>query len=65
MSVEFPYLYSSTALMCLMGSIQGALYAVYTVRDWNQWKLGWNLYSINWGLCLLLWDLCYSMKSCI
>ncbi|MBA0726938.1 hypothetical protein Golax_002729 [Gossypium laxum] len=52
--------------MCLMGSIQGALYAVCTVRDWNQWKLGWNLYSIHWGLCLLLlWDLCYSMKSCI
>ncbi|MBA0729963.1 hypothetical protein Golax_025357, partial [Gossypium laxum] len=32
MSVEFPYLYSSTALMCLMGSIQGDLYAVCTVR---------------------------------
>ncbi|MBA0631110.1 hypothetical protein Godav_003136, partial [Gossypium davidsonii] len=30
MSVGFPYLYSSTALMCLMGSIQGALYAVCT-----------------------------------
>ncbi|MBA0751074.1 hypothetical protein Gogos_002441, partial [Gossypium gossypioides] len=30
MSVEFPYLYSSTALMCLMGSIQGTLYAVCT-----------------------------------
>ncbi|MBA0726941.1 hypothetical protein Golax_002731 [Gossypium laxum] len=29
--------------MCLMGSIQGALYAVCTVRDWNQWKLGWNV----------------------
>ncbi|KAK8304170.1 hypothetical protein V6Z11_D04G202200 [Gossypium hirsutum] len=43
MSVGFPYLYSSTALMCLMGSIQGALYAVCTVRDWNQWKLGWNV----------------------
>ncbi|XP_052485064.1 WAT1-related protein At1g68170-like [Gossypium raimondii] len=43
MSVEFPYLYSSTALMCLMGSIQGALYAVCTVGDWNQWKLGWNV----------------------
>ncbi|MBA0631111.1 hypothetical protein Godav_003137, partial [Gossypium davidsonii] len=36
-------LYSSTALMCLMGSIQGALYALCTVRDWNQWKLGWNV----------------------
>ncbi|MBA0782155.1 hypothetical protein Gotri_003018 [Gossypium trilobum] len=43
MSVGFPYLYSSTALMCLMGSIQGALYALCTVRDWNQWKLGWNV----------------------
>ncbi|TYH23049.1 hypothetical protein ES288_A04G179500v1 [Gossypium darwinii] len=32
-----------TALMCLMGSVQGALYAVCTVRDWNQWKLGWNV----------------------
>ncbi|KAK5837315.1 hypothetical protein PVK06_013125 [Gossypium arboreum] len=43
MSVGFPYLYSSTALMCLMGSIQGALYAICTVRDWNQWKLGRNV----------------------
>lgn len=43
MSVGFPYLYSSTALICLIGSIQGALFAVHTVRDWNQWKLGSNV----------------------
>ncbi|KAK8613748.1 hypothetical protein V6N13_101505 [Hibiscus sabdariffa] len=43
MSVRFPYLYSSTALMCIMGAIQGAVFALCTVRDWSQWRLGWNV----------------------
>ncbi|KAK8484683.1 hypothetical protein V6N13_080687 [Hibiscus sabdariffa] len=43
MSVKFPYLYSSTALMCIMGAIQGAVFALCTVRDWSQWRLGWNV----------------------
>ncbi|XP_017970565.1 PREDICTED: WAT1-related protein At1g68170 isoform X2 [Theobroma cacao] len=43
MSVRFPYLNSSTALMCIMGSIQGTIVALCTERDWSQWKLGWNI----------------------
>ncbi|XP_039002838.1 WAT1-related protein At1g25270-like [Hibiscus syriacus] len=43
MTVRFPYLYSSTALMCVTGGLQGALIALCTVRDWSQWKLGWNV----------------------
>ncbi|XVE67321.1 hypothetical protein DITRI_Ditri08aG0151300 [Diplodiscus trichospermus] len=43
MSVKFPYLYSTTALMCIMGSIQGSVFALCTEKDWNQWKLGWNI----------------------
>ncbi|XP_022749224.1 WAT1-related protein At1g68170-like [Durio zibethinus] len=43
MSVKFPYLYSTTALMCIMGSIQGSVIALCTEKDWSQWKLGWNV----------------------
>ncbi|GMJ06959.1 Usually multiple acids move in and out Transporters 24 [Hibiscus trionum] len=43
MSVRFPYLCSSTALMCVMGAIQGVVFALCTVRDWSQWRLGWNV----------------------
>ncbi|XVF68086.1 hypothetical protein PTKIN_Ptkin10aG0174900 [Pterospermum kingtungense] len=43
MSVQFPYLYTSTALMCIMGSIQGSIIAFCTEKDWSQWKLGWNV----------------------
>ncbi|XVF68294.1 hypothetical protein PTKIN_Ptkin10aG0193600 [Pterospermum kingtungense] len=43
MSVKFPYLSSTTALMCIMGSIQAAIFAFCTEKDWSQWKLGWNV----------------------
>ncbi|KAK9733523.1 hypothetical protein RND81_04G072900 [Saponaria officinalis] len=43
MSMRYPCYYSSTALMCLMGAIQSFVFAVISVRDWNQWKLGWNV----------------------
>ncbi|XWS55190.1 hypothetical protein CRYUN_Cryun10bG0153300 [Craigia yunnanensis] len=43
MNVKFPYLYSTTALTCLMGSIQGSVFALCTEKDWSQWKLGWNV----------------------
>ncbi|KAE8654377.1 Mtn21-like protein, putative isoform 2 [Hibiscus syriacus] len=43
MSVKFPYLYSSTALMCVTGGMQGAVIALCTVSDWSQWRLGWNV----------------------
>ncbi|WRX23976.1 hypothetical protein QQP08_016463 [Theobroma cacao] len=37
-SVRFPYLNSSTALTCV-GSIQSAVVALCTERNWSQWKL--------------------------
>lgn len=43
MSIKFPYLHSTTALMCIMGSIQGAIFALCIEKDWSQWKLGWNV----------------------
>ncbi|XVF00534.1 hypothetical protein REPUB_Repub04eG0009100 [Reevesia pubescens] len=43
MSVRFPYHHSATALMCMMGSIQGTVFVLCTEKDWDQWKLGWNV----------------------
>ncbi|KAK3184952.1 hypothetical protein Dsin_032238 [Dipteronia sinensis] len=43
MSERYPCQYSSTALMCLMGSIQATVYALCIEKDKNQWKLGWNI----------------------
>ncbi|CAK9160437.1 unnamed protein product [Ilex paraguariensis] len=43
MSEQYPCPYSSTALMSLMGSIQGVVFALCTERDWGKWKLGWNI----------------------
>ncbi|XP_012073027.1 WAT1-related protein At1g25270 isoform X2 [Jatropha curcas] len=43
MSTTYPCPYSSTALMCLMASIQASVYALCMEKDWSQWKLGWNI----------------------
>ncbi|XP_074312157.1 WAT1-related protein At1g25270-like [Silene latifolia] len=43
MSQRYPCYYSSTALMCTMGTIQSLVFAVTVERDWRQWKLGWNI----------------------
>ncbi|KAF9610401.1 hypothetical protein IFM89_022312 [Coptis chinensis] len=43
MSEKYPYQYSSTALMCVMASIQATLFAICIEKDWSQWKLGWNI----------------------
>ncbi|KAG8645137.1 WAT1-related protein At1g25270 [Manihot esculenta] len=43
MSATYPYPYSSTALMSLMGSIQATVYAICIEKDWSAWKLGWNI----------------------
>ncbi|KAL5703711.1 hypothetical protein ACHQM5_022233 [Ranunculus cassubicifolius] len=42
-SLKYPCPYSSTALMCIMGSIQAVVFALCVEKDWNQWKLGWNI----------------------
>ncbi|XP_061999555.1 WAT1-related protein At1g25270-like [Rosa rugosa] len=43
MSKRYPCPYSSTALMCIMGSIQSVIFALCMERDWNQWKMGWDI----------------------
>ncbi|KAF8411629.1 hypothetical protein HHK36_004187 [Tetracentron sinense] len=51
MNQNYPCPYSSTALMCIMGSIQTVVFALCSERDWNQWKLGWNirLYTVAYS----------------
>ncbi|XP_050209813.1 WAT1-related protein At1g68170-like [Mercurialis annua] len=43
MSAKYPNPYSSTALMCLMASVQAVVYALCMEKDWSQWRLGWNI----------------------
>ncbi|XP_077241366.1 WAT1-related protein At1g68170-like [Tasmannia lanceolata] len=60
MTETCPCHYSSATLMCLMASIQSAIFALCTERDWTQWKLGWNIrlltafYSGSFGTALLV-----------
>ncbi|XP_057740545.1 WAT1-related protein At1g68170-like [Arachis stenosperma] len=43
MSRAYPYPYSSTALMCVMGAILSVTFTFCVERDLTQWKLGWNV----------------------
>ncbi|MED6172903.1 hypothetical protein PIB30_054277 [Stylosanthes scabra] len=43
MSRAYPYPYSSTALMCVMGAILSVTFTFCLERDLSQWKLGWNV----------------------
>ncbi|KAK6118681.1 hypothetical protein DH2020_047594 [Rehmannia glutinosa] len=43
MSKTYPCLYSSTALISIMGSVQALVFALCTERNCFQWKLGWDL----------------------
>ncbi|KAL3724112.1 hypothetical protein ACJRO7_036176 [Eucalyptus globulus] len=43
MAERYPCHYSSTALTSLFGSIQAVGFALFTERDWSEWKLGWNI----------------------
>ncbi|KAJ8767692.1 hypothetical protein K2173_020632 [Erythroxylum novogranatense] len=68
---KFPYPYWSTALMCLMGSIQAIIFALCMEKDWSQWKLGWNIrlltvaYSgiVVSGLMVTLMALCVRLRG--
>ncbi|KAK3419888.1 hypothetical protein EUGRSUZ_G00640, partial [Eucalyptus grandis] len=71
MSEDFPYQYTSTALMTFLGSIQATVYALCRERDWSQWKLGWNirLLTVSYagivasGLCYTLIVWCVRMRG--
>ncbi|CAD6261629.1 unnamed protein product [Miscanthus lutarioriparius] len=43
LSNEYPFHYSSTALMCIMTSLQSAVFALCFDRDASQWRLKFNI----------------------
>ncbi|XP_020087326.1 WAT1-related protein At1g25270-like [Ananas comosus] len=43
MSKEYPCHYSSTALMCIMATIQAVVFAIVVERDWAQWRMGFDI----------------------
>ena len=40
LSKDYPFHYSSTALMCVMSTLQSVAFALWTHRDVAQWRLG-------------------------
>ncbi|KAG9139836.1 hypothetical protein Leryth_026865 [Lithospermum erythrorhizon] len=71
LSDNYPYPYSSTALICVFGAIQSVVYALAFDRDWSHWKLEFNislLVPLYAGLvasvvviCIMSW--CFQVKS--
>ncbi|PKA51698.1 WAT1-related protein [Apostasia shenzhenica] len=67
----YPCHYSSTALMCLMGSIQAAIFALCMGTNWEQWRMGFGirLYSVAYsgvvasGLILSVLAWCIKKKG--
>ncbi|XWS41400.1 hypothetical protein CRYUN_Cryun17cG0078700 [Craigia yunnanensis] len=43
MGENYPFMYSTTALMCITASIQATIYSIIAERNWSAWKLGWNI----------------------
>ncbi|KAK4263378.1 hypothetical protein QN277_028796 [Acacia crassicarpa] len=68
MSERYPCHYSSTILISMTASVFSTGFALCTVRDWSQWKLGWNIrlltvaYAglVSAGLCtvIIAWCVC-------
>ncbi|OMO83611.1 Drug/metabolite transporter [Corchorus olitorius] len=71
MNKNYPFIYSSTALLCISASIQSTIYALITERNWSAWKLGWNIrlltafYSgtISTGLIMVATTWCIRLKG--
>nr|CAB3488757.1 unnamed protein product [Digitaria exilis] len=40
LSKEYPFHYSSTALMCVMSTLQSVAFALLGGREWEEWRLG-------------------------
>ncbi|GLT85972.1 hypothetical protein SLE2022_041370 [Rubroshorea leprosula] len=53
LGVTFPYMFSSSVLMCAMGSIQSVVITLCTEKDWSRWKLDWNI-----GLLTVVYTVC-------
>ncbi|OMO83622.1 Drug/metabolite transporter [Corchorus olitorius] len=43
MNKMYPFIYSSSALMCITAAIQVTIYTIITKRNWSAWKLGWDI----------------------
>uniref|UniRef100_A0A9I9DLF7 WAT1-related protein n=1 Tax=Cucumis melo TaxID=3656 RepID=A0A9I9DLF7_CUCME len=71
MSECYPCHYSSTALMCMMGSVQAVGFALCVETQWSRWKLGWNirLFSVAYtgivasGVMVTLITWCVRMRG--
>ncbi|XP_008785911.2 WAT1-related protein At1g25270-like [Phoenix dactylifera] len=69
MMKEYPCHYSSTALMCLMGTVQSIIFALCVEKDWGQWRLGFDIrllavvYSGVVGSALILTVLAWCIKK--
>ncbi|PKA64360.1 WAT1-related protein [Apostasia shenzhenica] len=67
----YPCHYSSTALMCFMGSIQAVIFALCMGTNWEQWHMGFGirLYSVAYsgvvasGLILSVLAWCIKKKG--
>lgn len=70
-SKRYPAPYSSTALMCIMGSVQTMVFALCMERDLAHWKLGWNIrlltaaYTgiVTSGVIVVLMSWCIHLKG--
>ncbi|XP_073107027.1 WAT1-related protein At1g25270 isoform X1 [Elaeis guineensis] len=69
MMKEYPCHYSTTALMCLMGTVQSIIFALCVERDWEQWRLCFDIrllaviYSGVVGSGLILTVLAWCIKK--
>lgn len=63
MNKNYPYHYSSTALLSLSGALSSTVFALCFERDWTQWRLGINVrlltaaYSVSVFNVLLIYRL--------
>ncbi|XP_078434978.1 WAT1-related protein At1g25270-like [Wolffia australiana] len=71
MSQFYPCVYSSTALMCLMGGAQSTVFAFFLQKDWNEWKMGFDIRLLTViyvgvvasGITLTVMTWCIRMKG--
>lgn len=62
MSESYPCHYSSTALMCLMASIQAVVFALCLERRWSEWKLGWNVRLLGVSYTVIYFIVFFSIR---
>ncbi|KAK7368754.1 hypothetical protein VNO80_10784 [Phaseolus coccineus] len=64
MSEKFPWHYSIAALTSSTASILSVIFALYTERDWGQWKLGWNFRLLTAASAgILASGVCYTLLA--